>query len=155
MYIQHRRRYLSAAITGRSFYMVPSLYSSFWCVGYIPRGLDAYGQQTCVHTHLTYVQEEKGNKRPDYPVGGSNPIHSKVFCFFFDLLFLETCPLTLSRNISIRPPSTRKEKNLVRSHPSKSLEKQKNIKVFTRMLTAAIRLYIYIDSVYIFILPPW
>ena len=104
MYIQHRRRYLSAAITGRSFYMVPSLYSSFWCVGYIPRGLDAYGQQTCVHTHLTYVQEEKGNKRPDYPVGGSNPIHSKVFCFFFDLLFLETCPLTLSRNISIRLP---------------------------------------------------
>lgn len=155
MYIQHRRRYLSAAITGRSFYMVPSLYSSFWCVGYIPRGLDAYGQQTCVHTHLTYVQEEKGNKRPDYPVGGSNPLQSLLF-FLWSSFFRDLSAHTFKKHLDPPPPQHQKEKkNLVRSHPSKSLEKQKNIKVFTRMLTAAIRLYIYIDSVYIFILPPW
>ena len=107
-----------------------------------------------VYTHTSPMYKRRKEIRGQ-TIQWEVPIHSKVFCFFFDLLFLETCPLTLSRNISIRlPPSTRKKKKPRALAPQQKSWKTKEHKGFytyadrgyTFIYLYRLRLYFYFTS---------
>ncbi len=137
-----------------------SIYSSFWCAAYFPH-TDAWTTQIymCAHTHTHLTYREK-RKRPGYrldQVGGSSPLQSLLF-FFFDLLFLETCPLTLSRNISIRlprKPRARTPKESLKKN-KKQQQKRKEHKAFYTYAALAAFIYLYrlrLLTLHIFYLP--
>lgn len=109
-----------------------------------------HGQHThtCVHTHTHLTLQREKRKRPGQ-IRWEVPVHSKVFCFSFDLLFLETCPLTLSRNISIRLPRKPRARTPKESLKKKQ-QKRKEHKAFYTYAALAAFIYLYTQTFHIF-----